>query len=122
MIDKYGDAVVSDLSEYHHIDLVTVVRDESVSPRMLLARLRCLPDTSSLHAAIAGIPRGWGGDRNAIVTIIDAIQNNTWATVAVTQKRKPRKFKPVKRPHQKKPQTVVSVAQLAGRDDGRSGR
>jgi hypothetical protein len=115
--------VVSDLSEFHRIDLVTVLRDESVSPRMLWARIRGLPDSSALHASIRGEPRGWGTDRHLTATVIDAIQNNTWATIAVATKRKPRKFKPVKRPKSKKKQTVVSVAQLAGRGEhGRSGR
>lgn len=123
MIDKHGDAVVSDLSEYHHIDLVSVLRDHSISPRMLLARLKSLPDTSALHASVRGEPRGWGGDRHLLATVIDAIQVNTWITKAASTKRKPRKPKPIKRPKQKKQQTVMTVADLVRRGEhGGSGR
>lgn len=115
--------MVSDLSEYHNIDLVSVLRDGSISPRMLLARLRCLPDTSALHAAIRGEPRGWGGDRHLLVTLVDAIQINTWHVAASGQRRKPRKPKPLKRPRVKKQQTVMSVAELVRRGEhGGSGR
>lgn len=90
---------------------------------MLLARLRCLPDAAALHASFRGEPRGWGTDRHLAATLVDAIQNNTWATIAVASQRKPRKFKPIRRPKSKKQPTVVSVAQLAGRGEhGGTGR
>jgi hypothetical protein len=119
--------VVSDLSEFHGLDLVQVVRDGSMSPRMLLARLACLPDTSALHASLRGEPRGWGMDRHLSATVVDAIQENSWLTAAVASKRKPRKPRPIPRPKSTaKPQgRVVSVAALnqkAGGDDGRTGR
>lgn len=81
------------------------------SPRMLLARLTCLPDTSALAAAVQSAPRGWGGDRHSLVTLIDALQQNTYATVAVATKRRPSKPKPMPRP--KGPRKKVTVAELA---------
>ena len=86
---------------------------------MLLARLASLPDTSALAASVQGAPRGWGGDRHSLVTLIDALQQNTWATVAVGSKRKPRKPTPMPRPKTPKQRTVVSVADLVkGRPEG----
>ena len=78
---------------------------------MLLARLSSLPDTSALHAAVQGAPRGWGGDRHALVTIIDALQQNTFATVKVAG-GKARKPKALTRPKSPRKRTTVTVAQL----------
>ena len=78
---------------------------------MLLARLSSLPDTSALAASVAGIPRGWGGDRHSLVTLIDALQQNTYTTVKAAG-GKARKPKPMTRPKSHRKRTVVSVSQL----------
>lgn len=117
MIDNHGAAVVADLSEFHHIDLVATIRDYTRSPRMLLACLNNLPDTSALHASLRGEPRGWGVDRHYLATTIDAIQNNTWVTAAVASKRKPRKVKPMWRPSKKRSQKVMKVSDLVRKQD-----
>lgn len=116
-MDDHGNAVVSDLSEYHGIDLVAVIRDGSISPRMLLARLLCLPDTSALHASLRGEPRGWGGDRHLAATVVDAIQANTYVTASLLSRRRVRKPKRLQRPKVKR-QRVVSVAELIEKGEG----
>lgn len=88
------------------------LRYHTVSPRLLLARLVTLPDTSALVASVNGVPRGWGGDRHALVSIIDAMQQNTWMTAAVATERKPRKPKPITRPKPARKRRVVSVVDL----------
>lgn len=114
MIDDHGEAVVSDLSEYHRIDLVAAIRDHTHSPRMLLVRLLELPDTSALAASIRGEPRGWGTDRHLFATLVDAIQANTWVLTAANSKKKPRRPKPVPRPGRSK-RRVIRVKELKGR-------
>lgn len=78
---------------------------------MLLARLNHLPDTSALAASVQGVPRGWGGDRHALVTLIDALQQNTWATVKVGGSRA-RKPKAIERPRPKRTRVTVSIRDL----------
>lgn len=78
---------------------------------MLLARLKSLPDTSALHAAIRGEPRGWGGDRHLLATVIDAIQANSYVTASALTGKRGRKPKRIQRPKASH-RRVVSVAEL----------
>lgn len=113
MIDDHGDAVISDLSEYHGLDLVEVLAEHTHSPRSILARLRWLPDNSALSASFRGEPRGWGQDRHLAATLVDALQQNSWITAAVATKRKPPKPKALQRPKSTKTRArVVRVADL----------
>jgi hypothetical protein len=124
LLTEHGAAVVSDLSEFHHIDLVSALRDHTHSPRMLLARIANLPDSGALAASFQGVPRGWGGDRHALVTITDAIQQNTYVT-ARAGGSKMRKPKPIERPRAKRNRVTVTVADLlnaqAQRTDSKGG-
>lgn len=81
---------------------------------MLLARLVSLPDTSALAASVQDVPRGWGVDRHAAVTIVDALQQNTWVTVKAAGGRA-RRPKLVTRPNARRhtDRRVVSVAELS---------
>lgn len=116
MIDEHGVAVLSDLSEFHGLDLVSVLRDYSHSPRTLIAYLSALPDNSALAASIRQEPRGWGTDRHLFATVVDAVQANTWVTAAASGGRKPRKPKPVARPKRASRSRVLRVADLAGQN------
>ena len=58
-----------------------------------------------------GSPRGWGGDRHALVTIIDALQVNTFTTVKVGG-RPGAEAEAVTRPKTRTKRTTVSVADL----------
>lgn len=111
--------MISDLSEYHHIDLVAAVRDSTYSPRMLLARLAELPDESALAAAMSGVPRGWNDDRQLLANVVDAILDNSWVTAAVAQRRRPKRPKRMWRPKSKKKQArVMTVAEMNGQRGG----
>lgn len=79
---------------------------------MLLARLLSLPDTSALHASLRGEPRGWGGDRHLLATVVDAIQANSYATVSAFTGKRGRKPKRIQRPKAKSQRRTVSVAEL----------
>lgn len=106
--------MISDLSEYHGLDLVTVLAEHNRSPRTMLALLAKLPDDSALAAAVRGEPRGWGYDRHLATLLFDAVQQNSWLTVlAAGPKRRPARPKPMWRPKgEKRSARVVTVAQL----------
>lgn len=93
---------------------MTALRDHTHSPRLLLARLTQLPDTSALAASIRGEPRGWGADRHLLATVVDAVQINTWVLSSANSKRKPKKPTLVTRPGKKK-RRVIRVSELTGR-------
>lgn len=84
---------------------------------MLLARLVSLPDTSALHAVIRSEPRGWGGDRHLLATVIDAIQTNSYVTASAMSGKRGRKPKRIQRPKTAQ-RRVVSVAELVEKDEG----
>jgi hypothetical protein len=71
-----------------------------MSPRQVLALLRQLPPESRTVAALRGGEQfqGWGVDRYLMASIVDAIQQNTYAFISANSKRKPKAPEPVKRP------------------------
>ena len=93
---------------------MAVLRDYTVSPRGLLARLSCLPDDSALAASLQGVPRGWGTDRHLLASTVDAVLGNTYVTARVAGVKRVRKPKPIPRPKTKaRPKRrVVRVADL----------
>jgi hypothetical protein len=93
---------------------VAVLRDYTVSPRGIFARLANLPDDSALSASLQGVHRGWGTNRHLLATVVDAIQGNTYVTARVAGVKRVRKPKPIPRPKTKARQKrrVVRVADL----------
>ena len=93
---------------------MAALRDYTVSPRGIFARLAGLPDDSALAAALQGVPRGWGTNRHLLATVIDAIQGNTYVTARVAGVKRVRKPTPIPRPKTKARQKrrVVRVSDL----------
>lgn len=107
LIDKHGEELYFDLHKYAGLNLVHILRDGSgYSPRQILVLIRQLPLESATVAAIRGGPefRGWGLDRYLTAQTIDAIRENTHATLIASGnlKRKPKPPEPTYRPENDK--------------------
>jgi hypothetical protein len=103
LIDKHGEELYFDLHHYAGLNLVQALRYGSgYSPRQILTLVRQLPLESATVAAIRGGHqfRGWGVDRYMMANVVDAVNENTYATIAVSgaTKRKPKQPEPVWRP------------------------
>ena len=94
---------------------MAVLRDYTVSPRGIFARLVNLPDDSALAASLQGVPRGWGTNRHLLASTVDAVIGNTYVTARVAGAKRVRKPKPIPRPKSKaRPKRrVVRVSDLS---------
>lgn len=72
------------------------VLDPAVTPRRLKVLLERLPEGSWPDPAS---PASWSVEAHLLATLIDALQWNTYATIAPYSKSKPAKPKPIRRPH-----------------------
>lgn len=98
---------------YYGIDLVDVIEGRGPSPRLVIALVQRLPDTS-LTAALASGGRdhfGWGADRHIAADLFDAMNQNTRA--CGNWGKKPPKIdarpRPGKGKKSKKPTSVVDI-------------
>ena len=106
LIDKCGEQILADFQSHYGLNLVNELRPGGMSPRQVLALIRQLPPESRTFAALRGGEQfvGWGVDRYLMASVIDAIQQNTYAFIAANSKRKPKAPEPVKRPSKNGPQ------------------
>lgn len=100
LIDTYGEQILADFQSEYGLNLVQVLQPGGMSPRQVLALIRQLPPESRTVAALRGGDqfRGWGVDRYLLASVIDAINQNTFAFVSANSKRKPKAPEPVSRP------------------------
>lgn len=102
LIDDHGEELFADLLETYGISLVQALTDESdYSPQQLLILIKQLPLTSRTVAALRGGPvyLGWDADRYMFASLIDAVNQNTHATISANSgKKKPKAPKPFPRP------------------------
>ena len=86
---------------------------DRISPRRLLWLCSQLPEDSATVIALRGGEewRGWGTAEQLLATLIDAVQWNTYATIAVNSKKPPRKPAPVPRPGDMK-RRVMTVSDI----------
>lgn len=63
-------------------DITETIAGRGLSPVLVLALIKALPDSSRFIGAIAGGPEyvGWGKDRHLLADIYDAVVLNTRAT------------------------------------------
>lgn len=108
LIDQYGEHIYRDLHEYAGgLNLVDALREGSgYSPRQILLLIKGLPLASATMAHLrpggSDEHRGWDVDRYLSVALIDAVRENTFATVAVASgKKKPKPPEPMYRPKDK---------------------
>jgi hypothetical protein len=97
LIDKHGGAILSDLSEYHGVDLRELFEDEdALSPRYVLNLVLNLPTTSALYASRRGGQqyRGWDAERYALVAMVNALKANNWILASVNRDPAKSKLKP----------------------------
>lgn len=106
-----------DLLFHYNVDLTEVIAGRGPAPRLVIALLQRLPDTSLTTALASGGREhfGWGVDRHIAADQFDAINQNTRASGQWGKKGAP-KIAPwprpnpkAKSPEKKKP---VSVADL----------
>lgn len=100
LIDKCGECILADFQSHYGLNLVVELRPGGMSPRQVLALIRQLPPESRTVAALRGGEQfqGWGVDRYLMASIVDAIQQNTYAFISANSKRKPKAPEPVQRP------------------------
>lgn len=94
LIDKYGGAILSDLWHVYGIDLRDLYRDESLSPRIILALVLNLPHDGAFYAERRGGPeyRGWDEDRYALVALVNEMKASNY--MFATAHSDPKKSKP----------------------------
>lgn len=95
LIDKHGEAILSDLLHYYRVDLRDLFSDDNpLSPRYVLALIIHLPTNGAFYASRRGGPqfRGWDEDRYALVSAVNAI--NTTNFILAMANRDPSKSKP----------------------------
>lgn len=106
LIDEYGEQIYRDLHQYAGgLNLVDALREGSgYSPRQILTLIKGLPLESDTAAAMRGGDdfRGWGADRYLTTSLIDAVRENTYATIVMASgKKKPKAPEPTYRPKDK---------------------
>ena len=90
------------------MDLVGILRpDSGYAPRRVLTLIKQRPLESRTVSALRGGEQfnGWGVDRYLMASVVDAINQNTYAFVSANSKKKPKAPEPVKRPEQGKQKT-----------------
>lgn len=113
LIDQYGEHLVADLKRYYQIDLWDVLVDGSgLTPRKVLLYIRGLPAESATVAAMRGGPQfyGWGVEMYMLANLLDAVRENTYATMmAAGPKKKPKPPEPFQRPGKEKKSSNLFV-------------
>lgn len=95
LIDKHGEAILSDLLHYYQVDIRELFSDEApLSPRYVLALIMNLPTSGAFYASRRGGSqfRGWDVDRYALVAAVNAMRANNHILLMVN--RDPSKPKP----------------------------
>lgn len=95
LIDKHGEAILSDLLHYYRVDLRDLFSgDGSLSPRYLLALIFQLPTDGAFYASRqGGIQfRGWDAGRYALVAQVNAQRATNHILMMVN--RDPKRSKP----------------------------
>ncbi|QLF84588.1 tail assembly chaperone [Mycobacterium phage Gail] len=95
LIDKHGEAILSDLLHHYQLDLRLLWSEEApLSPRYVLALIMQLPTDGAFYASRrGGIQfRGWDADRYALVAAVNALRANNHILTVVN--RDPAKPKP----------------------------
>jgi hypothetical protein len=112
-----GSALYADLRRYG-VDLADLWRG-GLSPRQVWWLVEHLPEDSATVAALRGgaEQRAWTTLAHLLATVADAVQLNTWTTVAAHAKRRPAPPKPLPRPGTPTARAarVVTVAEIAAR-------
>lgn len=95
LIDRHGEAILSDLLLYYRVDLRDLFDEVSpLSPRYVLALIFNLPADGAFHASRQGGPqfRGWDAGRYALVALVNAQRANNHILMMVN--RDPKRAKP----------------------------
>lgn len=100
LIDQFGEFILADFHSYYGLSLPEVMGSGGYSPRAILALIKQLPPEARTVAALRGGEQfqGWGVDRYLLASLIDAVQQNTYAFISANSKRKPKAPEPVSRP------------------------
>lgn len=95
MIDKHGEAILSDFLHYYRVDLRDLFsRSGGMSPRYVLALIMGLPSDGAFYASRRGGQefRGWDASRYALVALVNAQRATNHILLRVN--RDPKKAKP----------------------------
>ncbi|MFE2912816.1 hypothetical protein [Kitasatospora indigofera] len=89
-----------------------------LSPRRVLDLVEHGPDDSAFAASLRGGPahRGWTVQTHLIASVVDGINNTTWAIAQTNSQRRLRPPRPLQRPaaRQHRPRTTIaSLRRLA---------
>lgn len=112
LIDKAGEALYQDFRSEYGLNFKDVVAEES--PFEVLMLIRGLKLGSRFLAAVQGGDDfvGWDVQTYQMASIIDAINNTSYAIVASNSKRKPKAPKPSYRPKKERKSTNAFRQQL----------
>lgn len=84
-----------------------------------------LPEDSATVAALRGghEHRAWTSAAHLLASVVDAVQVNTWTTIAAHSKRRPKPPTPLPRPTSpRRVARVVTVAEIAAQQEQASTR
>ena len=110
------------MRRYYRADLTHLWHPNpgGLSPRRVLWWVEHLPEDSATVAALRGGSdhaaehRAWTSTAHLLASVVDAVQVNTWTTVAAHARRRPKPPTPLPRPTTpRRAGRVVTVAEIA---------
>ncbi|AHJ86392.1 tail assembly chaperone [Mycobacterium phage 40AC] len=119
LIDKHGEAILSDLLHYYRVDIRDLFSEENpLSPRYVLALIVWLPTDSAFAASCRGGPqfRGWDADRYAMVSAVNELRAGNHLTLLINRDRskpKPKAPEPFPTPDEEKKSTAPKPGSFA---------
>lgn len=121
-LEEYGEAVEWDIPRYWPGRSLLELYRGTMSWRELRVFLRYLPNDSATRRAVKPLTPDeefWNPDRHLMATVVDAIRENTFATVKLggdpKKTKRMRPPKPIPRPGVKQPQNA-KIIRLGGRN------
>ena len=109
------------MRRYYRADLTHLWQPGGLSPRRVLWWVEHLPEDSATVAALRGghEHRAWTSAAHLLASVVDAVQVNTWTTVAAHAKRRPKPPTPLPRPTSpsRRAARVVTVAEIAAQQE-----
>ena len=97
-MNEHGEAIESDLSRFHHVNLFADLGTDRLTWRRLDVLLRHLPRESSFVQAVGGDAARWSDSEHLLAGVIDVLQVGNYLTTRAHFKGNPPKPKPIRRP------------------------
>lgn len=114
-MDQFTDEVEADLQRYFGVDLRDLWRGGLTLRRIGVLVAALPPESLTMSALLPTMPesgesdkpdRQWSTEAQLLASVVDAVTSLTHAYVAGHSKTSPPRWQPIKRPSDKRPQTI----------------